>query len=118
MVLGRKYSIVTVSHKEKKIRNITAFIDSGADLSIIGSSIAKRMQITDFLYERSWIASDGDRRYSPIVEIGVKAKDDRNIIHLDEVIVDDAPLDDETDEEIILGLDYLQKARKILDFAD
>ncbi len=98
--------------------NILAFIDTGADLSIIGTSIVKNLEIEEIIYERAWIASDGDRRLSPIVEVGIRAEDDDDFIELDEVIMDDAPLDDESDEEVILGLDYLQKGKKTLVFDD
>ena len=116
--LGRKYTRVSVCYKNKTVDNILAFIDTGADLSIIGTSIVKDLEIEEIIYERTWIASDGDRRLSPIVEVGIRAEDDDEFIELDEVIMDDAPLDDENDEEVILGLDYLQRGKKTLVFDD
>ena len=116
--MGRKYARVSISYKKRTVSSILAFIDTGADLSIIGRSLAKRLGIKKPLYERAWTASDGDKRYSPIVEVSIKAQDDRNYIDLDEVIIDDAPLDEDSKEEVILGLDYLQKAKKTLCFDD
>ena len=116
--MGRKYTRVSISYKNREITNVLAFIDTGADLSIIGRSLAKRLKIKNPIYERAWMASDGDKRYSPIVEVAIRAEDDKRYIELDEVIIDDAPLDEETEEEVILGLDYLQKGKKTLVFDD
>ena len=116
--MGRKYTRVNLGHGVKQINNVLAFIDSGADLTIISTSLAKRLGIEDPIYERSWVASDGDVRYSPIVEVRIEAEDDPEPIELDEVIMDDLPMDEETGEQVILGLDYLQKGKKTLVFDD
>lgn len=116
--MGRKYTRVEISHGKRKVSDVLAFIDSGADLSIMGTNLMEKLGIENIIYERSWIASDGDKLYSPIVEVGIKAYDDRSPVELDEVIVDDLPIDEESGEEIILGLDYLQKGKKTLVFDD
>lgn len=91
--MGRKYTRVNLGHGVKQINNVLAFIDSGADLTIISTSLARRLGIEDPIYERSWVASDGDVRYSPIVEVRIEAEDDPEPIELDEVIMDDLPMD-------------------------
>lgn len=53
-----------------------------------------------------------------IIEINIQAEDDKKEIFLDETLIDDGPLDEENNEEVIIELDYLQKAKKILKFDD
>jgi hypothetical protein len=56
--------------------------------------------------------------YSPIAQVEILEDGGRGRISLDEVLVDDRPLDRESNEDVLLGLDYLQKAKKVLHFDD
>ena len=105
--MGRKYTIVKIFFNENSVENLNAFIDSGSDLTIIGTKVAKKLKIKMPIIERQWTASDGDERRSPIIEINIQAEDDKKDIFLDEVLIDDGPLDQENNEEVIIGLDYL-----------
>ena len=116
--MGRKYTRVKVFFNDNCVENLNAFIDSGSDLTIIETKVAKKLKIKMPFIERQWTASDGDERQSPIVEINIQAEDDKKGIFLDEVLIDDGPLDKENNEDVIIGLDYLQKAKKILRFDD
>ena len=114
--MGRKYTWVRICFNNKCIEKLNAFIDSGSDLTIISTEVATKLKIKMPNIERKWTASDGDERQSPITEIKIQAEEDKKLIFLDEVLIDDAPLDKENHEDIILGLDYLQKTKKILRF--
>ena len=116
--MGRKYVKVEVSAAGRHLAGLIGLIDTGSDLTVIGSNVAKKLKLRPTLVEMEWSASDGDKRYSPIVELQVKAQDDKAAVQLDIVLVDDAPLDNESGEEVILGLDYLQRTKKILSFDD
>jgi len=116
--LSRKYTKVTISFRGKSISDIIAFIDTGSDLSIISRNIAKDLRIKLLNIERIWTASDGKQMQSPITEIDIRAEDDAKSISLDEVLIDDHPIDKESGEQAILGLDYLQKGKKTLKFED
>ena len=53
-----------------------------------------------------------------LLKLTFKQKMIKKEIFLDEVLIDDGPLDEENNEEVIIGLDYLQKAKKMLRFDD
>jgi predicted aspartyl protease len=116
--MGRKYVNVKIFFENRSIEDLNAFIDTGSDLTIISTEIARRLRIKIQNIERKWTASDGDERQSPITEIKIQEKDKKEAIFLDEVLIDDAPLDPENNEDVIIGLDYLQKAKIILSFDD
>lgn len=116
--MGRKYTRVRVRSKDRALSDIIAFIDSGSDLTIISTKVAKRLRIKSQNIERKWTASDGDERFIPITEIEIKAEDDDEGVVLDDVLIENSPLDRESGEEVILGLDYLQKTKKTLKFDD
>jgi len=116
--LGRKYVKVEVSAAGRHLAGLTGLIDTGSDLTVIGSKVAKKLRLRPTMVEMEWSASDGDKRYSPIVELDVKAQDDKEQVRLEVVLVDDAPLDEESGEQVILGLDYLQRTKKVLSFDD
>ena len=116
--MGRKYARISLRSGSKKRGNILAFIDTGADLTIISTKMAKKLKIESSNIERKWTASDGDERQSPIIELDIKSNDDDEYIHLDEVLIEDTPIDKDSGEEVILGLDYLQKTKKVLRFDD
>jgi predicted aspartyl protease len=116
--MGRLYTTVNACSKSKCIDNLKAFIDTGSDLTIISTKLAKKLGITSLNIERKWTASDGDERHSPLTEIELKTHDEKSMVFLDEVLIDDSPLDKESKEDIIIGLDYLQKTKKILKFDD
>jgi hypothetical protein len=116
--MGRLYTTVKVSFKNKSVNNIKAFIDTGSDLTIISNKIAKKLGIKKTNIELKWRASDGDERLSPLTEIKLKAQEDKRLVFLDGVLIDDAPLDNDSQEEVIIGLDYLQKTKKVLRFDD
>ncbi len=116
--MGRKYTRVKIFFNNNCVEDLNAFIDSGSDLTIMSTKIAKKLKIKMPIIERQWTASDGDERHSPIVEINIQAEDDKKETFLDEVLIDDGPLDKENNEEVIIGLDYLQKTKKILRFDD
>ena len=56
--------------------------------------------------------------YSPITQVEIIEDGGGERVSLDEVLVDDRPLDKESNEDVLLGLDYLQKAKKVLYFDD
>jgi hypothetical protein len=116
--MGRLYTTVKVSFKNRSVDNVKAFIDTGSDLTIISTKIAKKLGIKKTNIELKWRASDGDERLSPLTEVKLKAQEDRRLVFLDGVLIDDAPLDKDTQEEVIIGLDYLQKTKKVLRFDD
>ena len=116
--MGRKYAHLMIRSGKKNLENVIAFIDTGADLTIISSKIAKKLRIKSHNIERKWTASDGDEKHSPITELEVASEDDEAPVRLDEVLIEDSPLDKDSGEEVILGLDYLQKTRKVLRFND
>jgi hypothetical protein len=116
--MGRLYTTVKVSFKNKSVNNIKAFIDTGSDLTIISTKIAKKLGIKKTNIELKWRASDGDERLSPLTEIKLKAQEDKRMVFLDGVLIDDAPLDKDSQEEVIIGLDYLQKTKRVLRFDD
>jgi len=116
--MGRLYTTVKVSFKNRSVNNIKAFIDTGSDLTIISTKIAKKLGIKKTNIELKWRASDGDERLSPLTEIKLKAQEDKRLVFLDGVLIDDAPLDKDTQEEVLIGLDYLQKTKRVLRFDD
>jgi hypothetical protein len=116
--IGRKYARISFRSGSKKLENVLAFIDTGADLTIISTKIAKKLKIKSSNIERKWTASDGDEKQSPITELELRSNDDEASVHLDEVLIEDSPIDKDSGEEVILGLDYLQKTRKVLRFDD
>ena len=116
--MGRKYIKVKIFFEKKSIEGLNAFIDTGSDLSIISTKIAKKLDIKIPNIERKWTASDGDERQSPIIELKIQAEGNKDPIFLDEVLIDDASLDPENNEDVIIGLDYLQKVKMILSFND
>ena len=116
--MGRKYAKVEISTAGRRQKGLIGLIDTGADLTIISTNAAKRLRLKSLAAEMEWSASDGDKRSSPIVELTIKAEDDDKSIKLDVVLIDDLPMDEETGEQVILGLDYLQRAKKVLSFDD
>lgn len=116
--MGRQYMNVKICSNDKCTEWVKAFIDSGADLTVISTNISKRLGIVLEDIEREWAASDGDKIYSPITKVEIVEDGENKGTLLDEVLVDDRPLDKENHEEVILGLDYLQKVKKILHFDD
>ena len=116
--MGRKYTRLALRSGNKNLKNVLAFIDTGADLTIISTKVAKKLKIKSSNIERKWTASDGDEKQSPITELDLMSDDDEGIIHLDEVLIEDLPIDKDSGEEVILGLDYLQKTKKVLRFDD
>jgi len=116
--MGRKYAKLSLRSDNKKMENVLAFIDTGADLTIISTKVAKKLKIKSSNIERKWTASDGDEKQSPITELDLKSDDDEESVHLDEVLIDDMPIDKDSGEEVILGLDYSQKTKKVLRFDD
>ncbi len=100
------------------VENLNAFIDSGSDLTIIGTKVAKKLKIKMPIIERQWTASNGDERQSPIIEINIQAEDDEKEIFLDEVLIDDGPLDEENNQEValchIFSVDGALKFMKLL----
>ena len=85
---------------------------------MIGTRISEKLGIVLEMTEREWAASDGDELYSPITQVEIIEDGGHARISLDEVLVDDRPLDTESNEDVLLGLDYLQKAKKVLYFDD
>jgi len=116
--MGRKYALVSIVFRGKQVDGVKAFIDTGADFTVISTRIAKKLGIKDLGISLTWRASDGDDRKSPLVEIHMKMEGDNEFFLLEDVLVDDSPLDPENKEQVILGLDYLQKSKKTLVFDD
>ena len=116
--MGRLYTTVKLCFNKKSVDNVEAFIDTGSDITIISPKIAKKLGIKKTNIELKWRASDGDERLSPLTEIKIKAQEDKRLVFLDGVLIDDAPLDKDSQEEVIIGLDYLQKTKKTLRFDD
>lgn len=116
--MGRKYARVEISAAGRRLKDLVGLIDTGSDLTIISTNAAKRLRLKSTAVEMEWSASDGDKRSSPIVELTIKTEDDEKSIKLDVVLIDDAPMDEETGEQVILGLDYLQRVKKVLSFDD
>jgi predicted aspartyl protease len=116
--MGRKYVLVTLSSGRKSLKDVKAFIDTGADVTILSTNVAKKLGIKDPGIRINWTASDGNSKRSPVVQVKMKTDEERDFISLEYVILDDAPMDVENKEEVIMGLDYLQKAKKTLCFDD
>jgi predicted aspartyl protease len=116
--MGRKYARVALHSGNNNLENVLAFIDTGADLTIISTKVAKKLKIKISNTERRWTASDGDEKQSPITELELGSDGDEASVHLDEVLIEDSPIDKDSGEEVILGLDYLQKTKKVLRFDD
>jgi predicted aspartyl protease len=116
--MGRKYARLVLRSGNNNLKNVLAFIDTGADLTIISTKVAKKLKIKTSNTERRWTASDGDEKQSPITELELRSDDDETSVHLDEVLIEDSPIDKDSGEEVILGLDYLQKTKKVLRFDD
>ena len=72
--MGRKYTRVKVFFNNNCVENLNAFIDSGSDLTIIGTKVAKKLKIKTPIIERQWTASDGDERQSPILRLIFRQK--------------------------------------------
>ena len=89
-------------------------MDTGADLTVISTSISEKLGIVLEKTEREWAASEGDELYSPITQVEIIEDGGGERVSLDEVLVDDRPLDKESNEYVLLGLDYLQKAKKVV----
>ena len=87
-------------------------------MTVIGTRISEKLGIVLEMTEREWAASDGDELYSPIAQVEIIEDGGSERVSLDEVLVDDRPLDRESNEDVILGPDYLQKAKKVLYFDD
>lgn len=116
--MGRKYVLVTLSSGRRSLKDVKAFIDTGADVTILSTKVAKKLGIKDPGIRINWTASDGNEKRSPVVQVKMKTDEEKEFISLDYVILDDAPMDVENKEEVIMGLDFLQKAKKVLDFND
>ena len=116
--MGRQYVDVKVSSDDRCSEWVRAFIDTGADLTVISTEISEKLGIVLENIEREWAASDGDELYSPIAQVEIIEDGGSERVLLDEVLVDDRPLDKENNEDVLLGLDYLQKAKKVLYFDD
>ena len=116
--MGRQYVDVKVCSDDRCSEWVIAFIDTGADLTVISTSISEKLGIVLEKTEREWAASDGDELYSPITQVEIIEDGGGERVSLDEVLVDDRPLDKESNEDVLLGLDYLQKAKKVLYFDD
>lgn len=114
--MGRQYSEVSLRHQKQTIHGLTALFDSGADISVIGSEIATRLGLEQPTIEIEWHSSDGNDEYSPVVELEVKTPEDPDFIVLPGVLIDDRPIDLEAGEHMVLGLDYLQQAKRVLRF--
>lgn len=109
--MGRQYVSVKLCRNERCIKNLKALIDTGSDLTIISSNLAKQLGYTPNSKMREWMASDKDSQISPIfenvnLELGkpymVKEK-------IEYVVVDDRPIDTIEREDMIIGLDFMQK---------
>lgn len=109
--MGRQYVFVELCRKERCVKNVKALIDTGSDLTIINSNLAKQLGYTPNSKMREWMASDKDPQLSPMLEdisleIGrpYTAKE-----KVEYVVVDDKPLDITEGEEMIIGLDFMQR---------
>ena len=67
---------------------------------MIGTRISEKLGIVLEMTEREWAASDGDELYSPITQVEIIEDGGRGRISLDEVLVDDRPLDKESNEDV------------------
>lgn len=116
--MGRKYFQVWVQTKKTAMENILAFVDTGSDLTIIHSDLAKELKLGQTNIERRWIASNGEQMQSPIVEIEIGLMNTNQKTTLDEVLVEDLPMDPDSGEKVIVGVDFLQALKLKLDFDD
>ncbi len=114
--MGRKYATVSVRSPDHTLEGLTALFDSGADVSVIGSEIADILGLERTPIEIKWHSSADEDEYSPITELEVRTAQDEEYLLLPGVLIDDRPIDFEAEEDMILGLDYLQKAQRILRF--
>ena len=114
--MGRIYRpIIVLANGHKKLT--VAFIDSGADETVISKTIANELKLKLYGIYRSYSATDH------VIEgnfAEVTLKDD-NVKVTMEVGVSDIPFksdySDEEGVEIILGVDFLQEAKIKLDFS-
>ncbi len=116
--MGRKYVFVCLAYEDQVIENVKAFVDTGSDLTIITLELARELGVQDTGIERAWTASDGNCVYSPIAEIDLGLMEDCAFLKLDEVLIEDAPMDPDSGERVIIGLDFLQAKKMVLDFGD
>ena len=114
--MGRIYRPIIVSSNGREKLTV-AFIDSGADETVISKRIANELKLELYGVYRSYSATDH------IIEgnfAEVMLKDDSVAITM-EVGVSDIPFksdySDEEGVEVILGVDFLQEAGIKLDFS-
>lgn len=111
--MGRKYIMVNVCAEDKHVDKLKALIDTGADVSMIHPKIIEKLNITK-IEEIEWFATNGHREYSPSTKLTIKT--DEYKVDLYDVIIDDGAFDPDSDEDIILGLDFLQKTGMDISF--
>ncbi|PIV69357.1 MAG: hypothetical protein COS08_04845 [Euryarchaeota archaeon CG01_land_8_20_14_3_00_38_12] len=109
--MGRQYVFIKLCNKERCVKNVKALIDTGSDLTIISSNTAKQLGYTPNSKMREWMASDKEPQLSPIfeeisLELGKPYTAKEKIEY---VVVDDKPLDISEGEDMVIGLDFIQK---------
>lgn len=114
--MGRIYRPIIVSANGREKLTV-AFIDSGADETVISKAVAKELKLKLYGIYRSYSATDH------IIEgnfAEVTLKDDSIKVTM-EVGVSDIPFksdySDEEGVEVILGVDFLQETGIKLDFS-
>lgn len=115
--MGRKYVRVNVNYGEQKLKKLLAFIDSGSDVTFISKRVKNKLRIKEKEKEEWYSSAKLKSIISEVAEITIAFENKE--ITLD-VLIDDLPFDyhPNTDEreEVILGLDFLQKAKMNINF--
>ena len=115
--MGRMYRPIFVQGADNE-RLTVAFVDSGADETVISKKLAQEIGVETYGVYKSYSAS-GDVIEGVFALITIKDGNQEMEI---EVGVSDTPFNsdysDEEGVELILGLDFLQEAKVSLDFSN
>jgi len=112
--MGRIYVPVIVRNG-RKVEHIVAFVDSGADISLMSERLARRLNIKMGSPNRVKVA-DGREIPTRTGRILVEAPNEKVSIRLT-VDITNLPFDEDIDIlDMILGIDYLQETEARLKF--
>ena len=112
--MGRIYKPVLVRNNGRK-EHIVAFVDSGADTSLISERLARRLNVK-MGAPSSLMVADGRVIATRTGRIKVEVPDEKVRIRLT-VDITDIPFDEDIDIlDMILGIDFLQESESRLVF--
>jgi len=105
--MGRIYRPIVLHYGKRNI-HVVAFVDSGADTSLISRRVADKLKIKATASSSVRLADGREIPTKKALVVVESARDD--IKHELAVDISDAPFDEDIDEiDMIIGLDFLQK---------